>query len=230
MVKAVRSAADEAPLSTCCRSNISKWCPSCSTSPPKKSILYLHNVEIGPGGQLRPGPAGRSGRACRVRGGGSVLRRMERRTIGAFDHVVVVSEREKASMVGRRPLRPGLPERTGAVSDPAGRTRRHRGVRGHHGMGAQRRCRRLAGREDLARGPDPCSRGPAPPRGQGSGAGRARPRRRAHRGHRDGGRREPVPGPVQGCRCSVAGRRGHAAEDHGGARRRAPRRGHVGGL
>ena len=216
-------------LSTCCRSNISRWCPSCSNVPAKKSILDLHNIESALVDSYARGPAVASPPLL-FRAEAVALRRMERRTIGDFDHVLVVSEQEKARLPGGRPLRPGLSERPGAVGDPAGRIRAHRGVRGHHGMGPQRRRRRVAGPRDLAEGPGPSPRGPAAPHRQGSGAGRARLGRRSHRGDGDGCRREPVPGPSQGRRCSLAGRRRHPAEDHGGARRRASCRGHVGGL
>ena len=103
---------------------------------------------IGPGGQLRPWPTWRSRRAL-ARGGGRATAH------GAPDDRRLRSRRRgqragEGETDGGCPLRPGLPERTGSVSHPAGRTRRHCGVRGHHGMGPQRRCRHLAGPRDLA--------------------------------------------------------------------------------
>ena len=214
--------------STSCRSNISRWCPSCSTVPAKKSILDLHNVESS---LVDSYASARSGiPAAFYRAEAVALRRMERQTIGDFDHVVVVSEKERE----RLPPGPARSWSARTVGSPRqccpSRTRAHRGLRGHHGMGPQRRCRRLAGPRDLAAGAGPGPRGPAAPRGQGPGAGGARPGRRPHRGDGDRRRRQSVPGAGAGGRGTAAGRRGDPAQDHGGARRRAARRGHVGGL
>ena len=79
--------------STSCRSNISRWCRSCSISPPRQSILDLHNVESA---LVDSYARARSGLpAAFYRAEAAALRRMERRTIGHFDHVVVVSEKER---------------------------------------------------------------------------------------------------------------------------------------
>ena len=63
--------------------------------PAKMSILDLHNVEsalVDSYARARRGPS-----ALLFRAEAAALRRMERRTVGAFDHVVVVSEQERAS-------------------------------------------------------------------------------------------------------------------------------------
>jgi polysaccharide biosynthesis protein PslH len=68
--------------------------------PAKVSILDLHNVESA---LVDSYAAARRGVPAAVfRGEAAALRRMERRTLGAFDHVVVVSEKE------RQRLDPGL--------------------------------------------------------------------------------------------------------------------------
>src|ERR1700677_765152 len=97
MVKAVRSAADEAPIDLL-QVEYQQMVPLVLDVPAKKSILDLHNVEsalVDSYARARRGVP-----AALLRAEAAALRRMERRTIGAFDHVVVVSEREKARLAG----------------------------------------------------------------------------------------------------------------------------------
>ena len=97
MVKAVRGAADEGPIDLL-QVEYQQMVPLVLDVPAKKSILDLHNVEsalVDSYARARHGVP-----AVLFRAEAAALRRMERRTIGAFDHVVVVSEREKARLPG----------------------------------------------------------------------------------------------------------------------------------
>ena len=97
MVKAVAGAADEAPIDLL-QVEYQQMVPLVLDVPAKKSILDLHNVEsalVDSYARARRGVP-----ALLFRAEAAALRRMERRTIGAFDHVVVVSEREKARLTG----------------------------------------------------------------------------------------------------------------------------------
>ncbi len=157
MVKAVRGAADEKGIDLL-QVEYQQMVPFVLDLPAKVSILDLHNVEsalVDSYARARRGPA-----ALLYRSEAAALRRMERRTVGGFDHVVVVSEQERAETERRRPLRPGLPERQGAVGDPARRAGCDRRLRGHPGMGPQRRRRGLAGPRDLAVGAPAGTPGP----------------------------------------------------------------------
>ena len=137
--------------STCCRSSTSRWCPSRSTCPAKTSVLDLHNVEsalVASYARARRGVP-----AALLRAEAAALRRMERRTIGEFDHVVVVSEEERARLPAEARsvlVCPNGREPSAVLPDADGGDR---GLRGHHGVGAQRRCRRVARPRDLAPGP-----------------------------------------------------------------------------
>ncbi len=95
MVKAVRGVADEGPIDLL-QVEYQQMVPLVLDVPAKKSILDLHNVESA----LVDSYAGarRGVPAALLRAEAAALRRMERRTIGAFDHVVVVSEQEKARL------------------------------------------------------------------------------------------------------------------------------------
>jgi polysaccharide biosynthesis protein PslH len=95
MVKAVHGAADESAIDLL-QVEYQQMVPLVLDVPAKKSILDLHNVEsalVDSYAQARSGVS-----AALYRAEASALRRMERRTIGAFDHVVVVSERERARL------------------------------------------------------------------------------------------------------------------------------------
>ena len=95
MVKAVRGAADESPIDLL-QVEYQQMVPLVLDVPAKKSILDLHNVEsalVDSYARARRGVP-----AALLRAEAAALRRMERRTIGAFDHVVVVSERERARL------------------------------------------------------------------------------------------------------------------------------------
>jgi polysaccharide biosynthesis protein PslH len=92
MVKAIRRAADEGPIDLL-QVEYQQMVPLVLDVPAKKSILDLHNVEsslVDSYARSRRGVP-----AALLRAEAAALRRMERRTIGSFDHVVVVSEREK---------------------------------------------------------------------------------------------------------------------------------------
>jgi glycosyltransferase involved in cell wall biosynthesis len=95
MVKAVRGVADEGPIDLL-QVEYQQMVPLVLDVPAKKSILDLHNVESA----LVDSYAGarRGVPAALLRAEAAALRRMERRTIGAFDHVVVVSAQEKARL------------------------------------------------------------------------------------------------------------------------------------
>jgi glycosyltransferase involved in cell wall biosynthesis len=95
MVKAVQSAADEKGVDLL-QVEYQQMVPLVRTVSAKMSVLDLHNVESGlvsSYARARGGPAG-----ALLHGEATALRRMERRTIGRFDHVVVVSDRERARL------------------------------------------------------------------------------------------------------------------------------------
>ena len=95
MVKAVHGAADEKGIDLL-QVEYQQMVPLVRNVPAKMSILDLHNVESGlvaSYARARGGPAG-----VLLRGEAAALRRMERRTIGTFDHVVVVSDVERARL------------------------------------------------------------------------------------------------------------------------------------
>lgn len=95
MVKAVRGAADEKEIDLL-QVEYQQMVPLVRKVPAKMSILDLHNVEsalVSSYARARGGPAG-----ALLHAEAAALRRMERQTIGAFDHVVVVSERERARL------------------------------------------------------------------------------------------------------------------------------------
>jgi len=95
MVKAVRDAADESPVDLL-QVEYQQMVPLVLDVPAKKSILDLHNVESALVDSYARSRSGVSAVLYRAEAG--ALRRMERRTIGAFDHVVVVSEQERARL------------------------------------------------------------------------------------------------------------------------------------
>lgn len=95
MVKAVRRAADEGGIDLL-QVEYQQMVPPVRDVPAKKSILDLHNVESALVDSYARARTGVS--AALYRGEAAALRRMERRTIGAFDHVVVVSEQERVRM------------------------------------------------------------------------------------------------------------------------------------
>jgi polysaccharide biosynthesis protein PslH len=95
MVKAVRGAADESAIDLL-QVEYQQLVPLVQNIPAKKSILDLHNIEsalVDSYARARSGPSALVFRAEAV-----ALRRMERRTIGDFDHVLVVSDQEKARL------------------------------------------------------------------------------------------------------------------------------------
>jgi glycosyltransferase involved in cell wall biosynthesis len=92
MVKAVRRAADEKSIDLL-QVEYQQMVPLVSEVPAKQSVLDLHNIESS---LVASYAAARRGiPAAFFRAEASALRRMERRTIGSFDHVVVVSEKER---------------------------------------------------------------------------------------------------------------------------------------
>jgi glycosyltransferase involved in cell wall biosynthesis len=96
MIKAVRGAADESPIDLL-QVEYQQMVPLVLDIPAKTSILDLHNVEsalVDSYASARSGPA-----AAFFHAEAAALRRMERRTIGDFDHVVVVSEKERSRLV-----------------------------------------------------------------------------------------------------------------------------------
>jgi glycosyltransferase involved in cell wall biosynthesis len=92
MVKAVRGAADEKPIDLL-QVEYQQMVPFVRDIPAKQSILDLHNIES----SLVDSYAGARGGlpAAFYRVEAAALRRTERQTIGAFDHVIVVSEQEQ---------------------------------------------------------------------------------------------------------------------------------------
>jgi glycosyltransferase involved in cell wall biosynthesis len=92
MVKTVRGAADEKPIDLL-QVEYQQMVPLVLDVPAKQSVLDLHNIES----SLVASYAGarRGIPAALFRTEAAALRRMERRTIGCFDHVVVVSEKER---------------------------------------------------------------------------------------------------------------------------------------
>jgi len=95
MVKAIRHAADEKGIDLL-QVEYQQMVPLVRNVPANMSILDLHNVEsalVASYAGARGGPAGAFFHAE-----AAALRRVERRTVGAFDHVVVVSELERARL------------------------------------------------------------------------------------------------------------------------------------
>jgi polysaccharide biosynthesis protein PslH len=95
MVKAVRSAAEEKGIDLL-QVEYQQMVPLVLDLPAKMSILDLHNIESSLVDSYARGRRGPS--ALLFRAEAAALRRMERRTVGAFDHVVVVSEQERARL------------------------------------------------------------------------------------------------------------------------------------
>jgi polysaccharide biosynthesis protein PslH len=95
MVKAVRSAADEKGIDLL-QVEYQQMTPSVRDLPAKMSILDLHNIESALVDSYAAGRRGPSGMLFRAEA--AALRRMERKTVGVFDHVLVVSEQERAKM------------------------------------------------------------------------------------------------------------------------------------
>jgi glycosyltransferase involved in cell wall biosynthesis len=92
MVKAVHGAADEKGIDLL-QVEYQQMVPLVLDIPAKQSILDLHNVEsslVDSYARARSGVP-----AALFRAEAAALRRMERRTIGGFDHVLVVSEKER---------------------------------------------------------------------------------------------------------------------------------------
>ena len=95
MRETVRSAAAEMPLDLL-QVEYQQLVPFVRDVPAKISVLDLHNVEsalVASYAQARRGVP-----AALLRAEAVALERMERRTIGEFDHVVVVSEEERARL------------------------------------------------------------------------------------------------------------------------------------
>lgn len=95
LVKAVRGAADEKGIDLL-QVEYQQMVPLVLDLSAKKTVLDLHNVEsslVDSYARARRGPS-----ALLYRAEAAALRRMERRTIGAFDSVVVVSEQERARL------------------------------------------------------------------------------------------------------------------------------------
>jgi glycosyltransferase involved in cell wall biosynthesis len=92
MVKTVRGAADEKPIDLL-QVEYQQMVPLVLHIRAKQSVLDLHNIEsslVASYARARRGIP-----AALFRAEAAALRRMERRTIGSFDHVVVVSEKER---------------------------------------------------------------------------------------------------------------------------------------
>ena len=95
MVETVREAADEMAIDLL-QVEYQQMVPLVLDLPARMSVLDLHNVEsdlVASYAHTRRGL-----RAALLRGEAAALGRMERRTIGEFDHVVVVSEKEKSRL------------------------------------------------------------------------------------------------------------------------------------
>lgn len=95
MVKAVRGAADEKEIDLL-QVEYLQMTPAARHIPAKMSILDLHNIESALVDSYAAGRRGAPGVLFRAEA--AALRRMERRTVGAFDHVVVVSELEREKL------------------------------------------------------------------------------------------------------------------------------------
>jgi polysaccharide biosynthesis protein PslH len=95
MVKAVRSAADEKGIDLL-QVEYQQMVPLVTGLTAKLRVLDLHNVEsalVDSYARARRGPS-----TLLFRAEAAALRRMERKTIGSFDSVVVVSEQERARL------------------------------------------------------------------------------------------------------------------------------------
>jgi polysaccharide biosynthesis protein PslH len=95
MIKTVRTAADEKRVDLL-QVEYQQMVPLVLDLPAKTAVLDLHNIEsalVDSYARARRGPS-----ALFFRAEAAALRRMERQTIGAFDHVVVVSEQERARL------------------------------------------------------------------------------------------------------------------------------------
>jgi len=95
MVETVRSAADAMAIDLL-QVEYQQMVPFVLDLPAKVSVLDLHNVEsalVASYAHTRRGVP-----AALLRSEAAALRQMERRTIGEFDHVVVVSERERSRL------------------------------------------------------------------------------------------------------------------------------------
>jgi polysaccharide biosynthesis protein PslH len=95
MVATVRRAADEMAIDLL-QVEYQQMVPFVLDLPAKRSVLDLHNVESALVASYASARRGVPAALLRVEA--AALRRMERRTIGEFDHVVVVSERERARL------------------------------------------------------------------------------------------------------------------------------------
>jgi glycosyltransferase involved in cell wall biosynthesis len=95
MVETVRRAADEMTIDLL-QLEYQQMVPFVLDLPAKRSVLDLHNVESALVASYAS--ARRGVPAALLRMEAAALSRMERRTIGEFDHVVVVSERERARL------------------------------------------------------------------------------------------------------------------------------------
>jgi glycosyltransferase involved in cell wall biosynthesis len=95
MVETVRRAADEMAIDLL-QLEYQQMVPFVLDLPAKTSVLDLHNVESALVASYASARRGAPAALLRVEA--AALRRMERRTIGEFDHVVVVSERERARL------------------------------------------------------------------------------------------------------------------------------------
>ena len=95
MIETVREAAGETALDLL-QVEYQQMVPWVRDLPARMSVLDLHNVEsdlVASYVHTRRGLRARS-----LRGEAAALERMERRTVGDFDHVVVVSEKEKSRL------------------------------------------------------------------------------------------------------------------------------------
>ena len=95
MIDTVRKAADEEAIDLL-QVEYQQMVPFVLDLPAKMSVLDLHNVEsslVASYARTRRGL-----RAAFLRSESAALGRMERRTIGEFDHVVVVSEKERSRL------------------------------------------------------------------------------------------------------------------------------------
>jgi glycosyltransferase involved in cell wall biosynthesis len=95
MVKAIRGAADEKEIDLL-QVEYQQMVPLVRNVPANMSILDLHNVEsalVASYARARGGPAG-----ALLHAEAAALRRAERKAIGRFDHVVVVSESERTRL------------------------------------------------------------------------------------------------------------------------------------
>jgi hypothetical protein len=95
LAKVVQEAASEAPIDLL-QVEYQQMAPLAAGIPAKCRVIDLHNVESSLMASYARAGRGRS--AVFSRAEAAALRRVERRTLGDFDHVLVVSQKEKARL------------------------------------------------------------------------------------------------------------------------------------